>query len=1139
MKTYCKDYLSKSHSKIDLSEDISCCLFLLIEKYNESNNNSSRKEFSNFLLHSLNYYLKDKNFKINEFSDLFLNNEEISLSLFSKFLDILIHYSAIFIFLKKAEYAKFILSLGVDLINKSDFKFEKIIMKRKISLANNISCVYILNNNLTKAELFLERCKDKTSSSLNKLIIYNNSCIIMLKKLKYYYNNENENIKIVENILQYLNMIFNDINKRRENKFKSYSKFNNNITEEKKVKISHKNELFCFLIYNCYKMMKIFNKKEFDTNFPDVLYFIQNLIGKHHFIALNMKRLEDKNDNSEYLKLLLNENFNDLDTNSANKDIISYIKKDGDKKEEEKNILEIEKGINFEIKNAILKIDKNEDNNEDKKENNIINEKNINSENPQINKEEIKKEDNEKTNQDSDINTKTKLVEETKKNPKSIGQKKTWKGLFQIITGKKFQGQENKNKFSELFKSITKSKNESLKKLENIKSQYNEYHEEMESYLKDKIPENFITFNKSYSNSCSKELIICVIDENDEEKNKFDKIAFEKSLQRETQIKRNSNFIINYFKNSIRKQIIFPDLISDILEYDLLEKMNNLYSSKKKNELSINKEIERIINNSSNNKIKLTDVKNNQLNPDNVDEKSVDKNKEMMNCKIETEFYLDTDKYKITYINDIENRKILIQASKSKSNQAKKESIEDTTQFVEIKSQISYDDINYYYSKYYSKKKYEFCIYLRYMKDINYFIQRILVHYIRLIKIEDKPKLVFCKYPKGNFKRINRKGRPEFTFLNEKCTFELCKYSKNLELNIYNLTYTSNLKIILILDYSSESVFFQEKTKKSKNNLKISADFEHNSNYKIFSRFGNFFIKLEKICQFRDKNIKTFSEYAKKYKSNIHKFSSTDSMINMDLWIISLQEVEPKEEINENKYNDIFEIIKSKPKTIQFQWNVEFYSLTKLAIKNGSFYMYKNIILTPLDFENILGCDYSDIYTIIDDRDNFHCQYFLLSTLQKMKHILIKMLNSGNYLTAFRLQKINPISFFKYKFVFKHIKRYFICSSEFLIYTRESFFLRIMVSESITNRSYSKIFIPIHSIKFEFDINEMEKFLKKKYDAITTLYQNKQKLKKFLLEESQNLLTKKTSIGPDALILFENIEFLVDRIKIFLAENPN
>ena len=146
------------------------------------------------------------------------------------------------------------------------------------------------------------------------------------------------------------------------------------------------------------------------------------------------------------------------------------------------------------------------------------------------------------------------------------------------------------------------------------------------------------------------------------------------------------------------------------------------------------------------------------------------------------------------------------------------------------------------------------------------------------------------------------------------------------------------------------------------------------------------------------------------------------------------------------------------------------------------------------------------------------------------------MLNSSNYLTAFRLQKINPISFFKYKFVFKHIKRYFICSLEFLIYSRENFFLRIMVMETLNNRSYSKIYIPFYTIKIEFDFKEMEKFLIQKYDAINNLYQDKEKLKKFLLKESQNLLKKNSSTGVDSLILFENIEFLVEKIKIFLSE---
>ena len=114
------------------------------------------------------------------------------------------------------------------------------------------------------------------------------------------------------------------------------------------------------------------------------------------------------------------------------------------------------------------------------------------------------------------------------------------------------------------------------------------------------------------------------------------------------------------------------------------------------------------------------------------------------------------------------------------------------------------------------------------------------------------------------------------------------------------------------------------------------------------------FIKLEKIFQFRDKNIKTFSEYAKKYESNIHKICCTDSIINLDLWIISLQKNEVIEENEENNNNSI-DYTESQDKKVQFEWKVELYTLTKLAIKNGSFYINKNIILSQLDFENILG----------------------------------------------------------------------------------------------------------------------------------------------------------------------------------------
>ena len=1126
MKTYCKDYLSINHSKINLSQDVSCCLFLLIEIYNEANNNSLNEEYSQFLIHSLNYYLKNKNYKISDSTDLFLNIEQISLSIFCKFLDILIDCSFIYLKFKQIDYAKFILSIGVDIINKSKFKNEKEIIKKKVALGNNISIVYLFSYNFPKAEKFLEKCKEKAPNNLNKMIIYNNCCIITIKNMKLFINNKNEANKAVNKIIQYLYNIFNEINIRIEKKYKSYINFNENRVVQNKNPINQKDELFCYLIYNCYKMMKTFIKKEFDKNYLKYFSFIQKCLGSHHFLTLRMKRLDDKKNNSEFINLLLKDNFNNSELNFVNRDIISYIK-NNDK--QEKRNLKIDKGMIIEIKKTNLKkqieeVKKIVNNND------IINEKNIN-------KEELKVKENNKEIQsknDKDLNSNKKENEEQNKKTKSIGQRKTWRGLFQTITGKKFPGQENK--LGELFKSISESKDK-IAKAEVIKSQYNEYHEEMELYLKDKKLENFFTFNTNYSSNIPENLIICRIDENDKEKNAFDKLAFEKSLQKEIQIKHGTNFIINYFKNSIRKKIIFPELISDILEYDILEKMNNLYHSKKKNELSINKEIERIINYT--NKFSILEEKNNnQLNNKGAFDDISEDNKNNENNKIETEFYLDTIKYKILYINDYDNKKILINVNKSKSNQSKNDIVEESNELNEFKSQINYDDINYYFSKYYSKNNYEFCISLRYMQNINSFIERILVHYIELIKTNNKLNLVFCKYPKGNFKKINKKGRPEFLFLNEKCTFELCKYSKRIELNIYNITYTSNLTIIFEFDYSSESVFFQEKSKKSKNSSKMSADFSLNSNYKIFNRFANLFIKLERICKFRDKSIKTFSEYADKYKSNIHKVTATDSMINLDLWIISLQKAEIKKEIKDKKNNnDSTNNINLQEKKMQFQWNVELYSLTKIAIKNGSYYINKNIILTPLDFENIIGCDYSDIYTIIDDKDNFHCLYFLLGTIQKMKHILIKMLNSSNYLTAFRLQKINPISFFKYKFVFKHIKRYFICSLEFLIYSRENFFLRIMVMETMNNRSYSKIYIPFYSVKIEYDIKEMEKFLKKKYCVINSLYENKQKLKKFLLVESQNLLTKNSPEGSDALVLFENIKFLVDKIKVFLAEN--
>ena len=1199
MLTYCKDYLSSNHTKINIAKDISCCLFLLIEKYDETKNIFSKKNFSSFLLHTLNHHLKDKNYQIQKINDIFANPDEITLNLFSSFLNILIHYSAIFLKHNKVEYAKLILSIGIDIIHKSKFNEEKKIIRKKVSLGNNIACTYLLVNNFVKAELFLEKCKNNSEGILEKIIIFNNCSLVQIKKINNLYdNNKKEEIpSVLRNIRYYLILMFDEINKRILDKYKidlnniqksDDNPINNNNQKNYIDSIEKaKNEIFCFLIYNNYRMLKIFSKQKFNTNYSKSLLFIQKILGNNHFLSLKMIRL----DNSQKIKP--SSYFKTDHTPELTKEelyieenILSTKRNNNKKKEIKEIILEInheikqdkKKPIIFEIRHEIkeeIKQEKKKEIKEESKNNNENKEEKKNTAQQEI--KEAKKEDisqnNQKENKNENINnTANKRIDEDKKKIPPFSVKKTWKGLFQVVTGKKPPGTENK--LSTLFKTIAKSNSynpnsngtNTLNSIANsknkpeIKAQYNEYDLEMEKYLSEVKTENFITFNKNYSNNYTDEFIISIVDENNQEKKNFDKISFEKSQHKEYQKKPVSLFVTSYFKSLLQKKTIYPQLIEDILDYDVLEKMNNLYANKRKNELYINKEIERISN--YKNKGKRISIQNLNIsksnNNTNIENQSIlvhfdedndssfDGPQITKSSKIETECYLDADKYKISYINNYEDNKIIINASKTKHT-TKKESFDSVNNHLSnIKKYIAYSDIYYYYSKYYNRGDLSFCINLRYISSINLFIQRVLVQYVKLVKINNELQLIFCKYPKGNLQKLNRRGRPEFTFLNEKCTFVICKYKQKTEINIYNLTYTSSLTILLSLDESSESLFFAPNKKGSNISGKINADFEYNTNYKIFSRFTNLFVKLQKIFEFRDKTIKTFSEYAEKYKSTIHKVTSSDSMINIDLWIISLQEIEIESESqNETKNNSAINKINiinndANKKKVEFQWNVELFTLTKLKIKNGAYYVNKNIILTSRDFVNNMGCDYADIYTIIDEKDNYFCLYFLLGTVQKMKHLLIKMLNSSNYLTAFRLERLKPISFFKYQFVFRHIKRYFLCSLEFLVYSRENHFLRIMIMESITNRCYSKIYIPFYSIKKDFDAKEMQKILFEKYEAINTLYQDKNKLKKFLSEESKCLLTKNPTDDINALVLFENIDFLVERIKDFLLnENEN
>ena len=86
-----------------------------------------------------------------------------------------------------------------------------------------------------------------------------------------------------------------------------------------------------------------------------------------------------------------------------------------------------------------------------------------------------------------------------------------------------------------------------------------------------------------------------------------------------------------------------------------------------------------------------------------------------------------------------------------------------------------------------------------------------------------------------------------------------------------------------------------------------------------------------------------------------------------------------------------------------------------------------------------------------------------------------------------------------------------------------------MIMETISNRTYSKIYCTFTELKKESEFDEIEEKIKEKYSVFVDLYQNKKKLKEFLINESCLMLTKN-----NILILFENICVLIARIKEFV-----
>lgn len=301
MKLYCNNYFSKEHEKINLSQSISCCLGLLIEKYDESELYSYQKSYAGFFLRTINHYLKLIDYNISEENSLFEKESDINILILGKLINIITHYSIIFLQHKKNDFVKLICSVGIDLINFSKYKYEKKIIKKKSFLLNNLSCIYILEKRYYKSKIFLDKCIELNKTSLDNIITYNNFCLINIKKIKDCYKNceKEEMNKMINNIIYYSYLALKELKKRLINKYRDELKQNkeqklieiNDIKRKNKKNYLIKKEITCFLFYNCFYILKIFDNKEYNKNYNNGLKIVEKLLGKQHYITLKMLRI--------------------------------------------------------------------------------------------------------------------------------------------------------------------------------------------------------------------------------------------------------------------------------------------------------------------------------------------------------------------------------------------------------------------------------------------------------------------------------------------------------------------------------------------------------------------------------------------------------------------------------------------------------------------------------------------------------------------------------------------------------------------------------------------------------------------------------------------------------------------------------
>lgn len=1012
MNTQC----GKEKRHIQNYNDISCCLEYLIQLNNKTENNLLTTKYGVFLLRTLNHYSKKKYFL----------STSVSLDKTIKLLQIITKYSSFYYFRNKEDYTKMLIKCGIDIINQSKYKDDENIINLKNALVNNVACIYFQIQQHNKAAKFLDKCIQMNKNYIDNIITYNNYGLIEISN------------KRIKSGVHYFHLMYKEI----KGKLKD-----TNVNEKEK-------ELFCFLIMNYLKTTKKYSINDYNNNYEKLYNYVYDTLGNEHYITNEIMLIDS---NSERIKEEKYEK--DIPKKTENIFTISNFKKDNDigsfLKEKMKSEIQTQKPKKHDTSSSFL--------------NNKSLSTSINETTPIFQKKK-NTEPTKKENQD--------MFLLSSKNQKPITQlpfkrKLKLKDVFNMAL-QVTSSSKPKSKFQQIFSLLGKNPPPLPKQIEQNSKfivTLNEYDEIMSKISERQNKLEIVEMSNSTIKSkiqsveqIQKELKRNSLINRAEPKEKDNNIKAKSSFPTET-VKRRATQLFKQLllinKGEIKS---YPDYIENIIDFSVLDDLNNFLLSKIKKETIIEEEVTKMIERTDQSSL-LTHTMN-DLNSNCI-------------CKI---FQMSNNIPYIISVNYVvgENS-INFQIKNALENKIVYETNALYEDMIDYLLKISYYDSMPVYTD------------LSQVLNIQMLVAKVLSNHLQIMSGKEIT-LGLSEFPIGISEH-----KFEFSYLETPC---FCSLNILCNFIVIVLNNKNNEKESIRFDITADEGSFNTL-------FKTVTDYGvkkyvYNSNFDYNSFFSEIFAKTQEIHKISSNNENiTFSEFVQEYPNNVYKLYFEKKLQKKELWMITFT-------------GDFME---------KFTWKVDFFSLDKIEISNTSFYINKFIILDSQDFINIIGMAPEDICRLLSEKEKVICNYILLHSV-KMKNIVMKILTERNYDTMIRLMKIKPSCFFRFSFAMTHVKRYFCCAFEFVVYSRENFFLRLMLTETVTCRSYSKLFLPYIMISTITNMNELKKSLEYKFNLSKKLFKNKQKLRQVLYDESENILTK----NPH-LVIFENIDIILEKLN--------